>query len=418
MPEVDKWMGQFNTTTQSLNKYLCNEYDRNFENYIRNLFTILVGNIKLQIALDQRVILQDNHLVDSGLIRALFKYGNYPEIGRMLRELKELMLTFGDHFLYVHDNRISNDNPDSLVLERFNLTANSNYVHSASFGDERWSDISDEKSLKNELPEYKHIFLFLIDFVERIPSENIISNPQQDGIFIELLKTDYENNKNNYIDYVSTQLRICIDRFSNDRVSLNRSGLYSHFDNTLGRERSAVAKRLIADQVYSDMVPKGLESLNFRVDTTELATIFTDQDLKGVYKEEVLMGEKNSIDLTSNDCLSNKYEIYLLVSSLTAEELKSLRNTVRSLTIYQKDKDKIINKVLSEMYSVYKARKSSSLNAFRDISASIKVLPEGYVSTIIPVRALDRLSFLYTRHFNPGWKKLSEKVDLALSGKN
>ena len=421
MQEVDKWMGQFNTTTQSLNKWLSNNFDMRLKNYIKNLFVILIGNLKLQIALDQRVILQDNHLIDSGLIRALFKYTHDPELNRMLRELKDLMFSFSDHFIYVHDNRVQGEKPEALVMERFNLTANPTYIHSASFGDENWTSIRCASELVKSFNEYKHIFRFIADFVDRMPNENVIANPQRDGIYLELLKTEYDNNKQKYHDYLSTQIRICLEKFSSDNKSLSRSELYLHFNDTLSANQATVAKRLIADSVHSYMVPASMESNNYSVDITELATIFSPSDLDKVYKKEyILTNKKNSnplTDLTSADCLGNKQEAYLLIASLTVDEIRSFRSNIRSKKIYRRDEGELTKKFLFDLFRVRIKRRSNDIDKFKTILASINVLPQEHISMVVPVQLIEKLSFLYTTHFNKGWRDLATKVDLAMSGK-
>ncbi|MCL5612000.1 MAG: hypothetical protein M1485_05530 [Chloroflexi bacterium] len=89
---MDIWLSAHNTTTQGLKDFLSQSApDDRQKQFLVEKFNQLIGSVKLFMSLDQSVGFTDNHIVDSGLIRGLFRYSNDTTIRRLRDELKDTL---------------------------------------------------------------------------------------------------------------------------------------------------------------------------------------------------------------------------------------------------------------------------------------------------------------------------------------
>ena len=110
---MDIWLSAFNTTTQGLNQFISRSTPDDLQKrYLTGKFYQLIGSVKLFVSLDQSIGFTDNHIIDSGLIRGLFRYSNNSAIRRLKDELKDTLFNAADKIIYVYDNRVSKDDPE------------------------------------------------------------------------------------------------------------------------------------------------------------------------------------------------------------------------------------------------------------------------------------------------------------------
>jgi len=354
---MDIWMSAFNTTTQALTSLVSQKIpDENQKNYFKEKFNKLIGSIKLFVALDQSMGFTDNNLLDSGLIRGLYRYSNDPDIRRMKDEFQETLSYAADRIIYFYDNRVSNDKPVSLVKDRVNITTKvkegekKRFIHSAAFANENnWEGIENYDALITAFPEYKSIFHFFIQLLEKMPLENKIANPQKKYSFGRMLTSTYDSEK----EYLHERIKYKIYDYLNSKnkhEDMDRSDFYRFMGDGLDPESNLALHRLFTDRIYNQIVPWE-ESRFLFAEWDGIQS--SPEDVSRIYKETPKSdANTKKQNFISVEQLYSKGKMFNFIASQNLEIVKSIHSTVRSNLLNENPKNagKIAHDALWRMY--------------------------------------------------------------------
>ncbi len=423
---MDIWLSAYNTTTQGLNQFISQSTpDDRQKQFLTEKFNQLIGSVKLFMSLDQSIGFTDNHIVDSGLIRALFRYSNDTAIRRLKNELKDTLFNAADKIIYVYDNRVSKDDPESLIKGRFELTTK-NFIHSAAFGNEaNWNGVETYNDLVNNIPEYKHIFGFLIELLERIPKENIIANPQKPDTYGLMIEDNFDIEKNYFQDSPRLAIRTYLKEFA-DPAKRTRSNLYKHLETNLDSGSADAVKILFADQLYNRIAIEALKPKNYAF---EEWNIFygTREIFDKVYKPKKDEEPRDKLSI-SIERLYQKGKMFNFLASQNIQTISKIQSKVRSSlmddTKAKENKRKFAKNIMWDLYNsergdeLNKAYTHASLDAISIVSDNLSLIKNfGFV-----VPSLKWLSehgstfkFFCLTTFNSDYRNLIDVFEHALS---
>ena len=419
---MNVWMSIFNTTTQNLeNHNRKNSVPANTKIYLKQKFNQLIGSVKLFIALDSSIAFTDNHLIDSGLIRGLFEYGEDSEIRRMRDELKDTFFIAAErNLLLFKDNRIKKEGPEAIVRERFDLSRKYNMIHSAAFGNEgNWEHIDNYDEITKELPGVKNAFQFLIELFDRIPKTNIIDNPQKEDSFGRSFEHLYEIEKGNFPRNISYLIEGFLKKYSVDLMR-TRTKFYDYLkENNLGQTDQELLNRLFTDKIYNNIVPLEAQSYNF-ADWGNYY-IFPKDDISRVINVDNTINKS----FPKIDALFKKGEMFNFLASRKLSDINLIQDDIRSWMLSDSSK-KVRRKAKSVLWDLYQTEDGKIHN--KDLTKSgltiIQNLVESYseatMGLVIPilksaVNAFDWVQFLYLTKIDPEYKSTITIIDKVLS---
>ncbi len=383
------WMSLWNTTTQGLNQLISQSApDEIQKRYLKSKFNKLVGSLKIFLSLDQTIGFIDNNLIDSGLIRGLYKYKGDPEIRLLKDELKDTLLNAADNIFYFYDGRIEKDDPESLIKERFEKTVGKyKFIHSAAFGNEsNWQGIDSYHEFIKAIPEYKDIFGFLIDLLEKMPKENIIRNPQKQDTYGLMLDYYYGREKNNFQDqigfYISNYL---LDyKKPEDRT---RSNLYDYADKSFHPETANAVKRLFADKLYNQIVPWVTQS---EYQFKPWDDFWGTKELYDkVYKAKTEDESSDNLRISIERLFQNG-KAFNFIASQKPDTISDIRKSVRSYFVSDtKNQGNLARNLIRKMYV---SKRGDELNkSYTDIGLdTVSLVSTGlsqtmYISLVVPI---------------------------------
>ncbi len=426
---MDIWMSIFNTTTQGLRDFPSRSNPDSLQkDYLKEKFNKLIGSIKLFKALDQSFGFTDNHLIDSGLIRALFRYSNDSEIRRMKDELKDIFFASADKIIYVFDNRVTNDAPATLVRDRFNKTvgeAHRSFIHSAAFSNENeWKHIDKYEDLIKSYPEYKHVFTFLIELLEQIPSENKIDNPIKEDSFHHRLEDMYQSKKGEFQDNVRFRIGEYFQEFKNKKTESHRSSFYDFMKPHLQEDAAIVLHRFFTDHTYNLLAPWELGG-RYSFEEWDAFSILPE-GIPKVYKTPPSVDD-NLLDklYISIEQLSQKGENFLSLASQNIEIIEQIQADVRKELLKDKpNTKKLAFNTLLKLYSAENPEEASDqivdlvLESVPPIvSVMAKLKGWGLITPFLKEAHQKKrlVEFMYLSAFNTEYKNVTGLFDEILS---
>ncbi len=421
---MDIWLSAYNTTSQGLNHFISqNSPDDIQKKYLIEKFNQLIGSVKLFMSLDQSIGFTDNHIIDSGLLRGLFRYNNDSTIRRLKHELKDTLFNAANNIIYVYDNRVSKDDPESLIKGRFELTTKG-FLHSAAFGNEaNWNGIETYSDLTNKIPEYKAIFDFLIELLERMPKENIVPNPQKRDTYGLMVDYHYDLEKSDFQEEPGFTIYSYLKEVKKPSER-TRTNFYNYLENHLDSVTSDAVKVLFADQLYNRIA---IQALKNKYSFEEWNNFGGTQEMfNKVYKPKLQEQPKDKLQI-SIQRLYQKGKMFNFLASQNPETISRIRNKVRSSFIADEtegSKRNLAKDIMWELYNsahgddVNKAYTDASLDAISIVSDNLS--PIKSFSFVVPVLKWlndqgKTFKFFCLTTFNSQYKDLIDVFEHALS---
>ncbi len=371
---MDVWMSIYNTTSQKLKEF---NSDRNIslqhKSFLFGKYKELVGSVKLFLSLDQSMAFSDNHIIDSGLLRGLFRHSNDSKVRRLRDELKDTFFNAADNgkLFYVYDSRISGGTKEAVVKDRFNLTVNDGgrFLHSAAYGDENnWSSISSYDEIKKTLPEYNEIFSFLIDLLERIPKRNMVESKQKRTSFGEMLQERFETldkplMQDNVVKIIGDFL------LENPIDKRNRSAFYDFTKEKFLRKEDGILHRVFTDKIYNSVDRKELQT-DFSFEDWDRYDKFSKDELGLIYKA----GKLPTSTGRDVEALFNKGKMFNFLASADLDTINEVRQSVKSFLLMGRSNDKQVGKkVLWQIYTAHRGKQLET-NLQMDLGTGLEIV--------------------------------------------
>jgi len=445
--KMSVWLGNLNTTSQSLNNFYSSDSIDKIIPYIKQHFYSVISSIKLFYTLDLRMGIVDNYLIDSGLLRLLFRYRADDRIGRML---EEFTITIGkiaenSKLIYFYDNRINKNLYTNIIQKRFDITVKSKekgskFTHSAAFRDEKnWEGIKNYNSLLNEIEEYKLINDFLQELISKIPKKYVEKNPQLPDSFGRILTKYYNTRKKIHIfsnDFTNI-MESYFMKFKGNFSKMNRSNFDIHLSEKYkGKDPKdiTIIKRLFSDKVYNLIIPE--EATNkknyYNFETWYDFNIPNIENINNIYQMPI--GKPKNLVFSdfplSAKGLYMKNEIFRFIGTINIDRIEKMRKDIHESHLgehFDKEKGKILKSVLWAFYlRKYKKFDNSfpkfNLNILKPLVEFIGKIYAGDQFEVLIPKILNYSGIFHTFRFysfikfNKEWKELRKIIDYALSG--
>ena len=314
--------------------------------------------------------------------------------------------------------------PKSLIRERLELTTKSRFLHSAAFGNEaNWSGIETFNDLIDKIPEYKYIFSFLIELLEKLPKENIVPNPQKPDTYGLMLDYHYDLEKSDFQDEPGFTIYSYLKEIT-EPTKRTRTNFYNYLESHLDSNIADAVKILFADQLYNRIAIQALKNKYSFEEWNNFGG--TQETFNKVYKPKRKEQPQDKLQI-SIQRLYEKGKMFNFLAYQNLETILRIRGKVRSSLLMDETKEnkrKVARNIMWDLYNsghgddVNKAYTNASLDAVSIVSENLS--PIKSFSFVVPVlKWLNEhgktFKFFCLTTFNSEYRDLIDLFEQALS---